>query len=157
MSRQARRALPLEMKWRAPEQLPPPGQAGGVEIAFLRFLDETLRITVAPTTAGRVVPHDTLVNVPVDVVVEGWHVLVNGESQGMEPVPFLDACFAGWGLFGEYVPNVARVLCQSIAVRARREGWDEGRMAGRVRYARDAEEHERGPTTEGAAVGGADP
>lgn len=131
MPRQLHKGLPLEMRWRLPDKLP---VAGEVEIAYVRFREDSTRVTVGPAQRTYPQPHPVLANVTTMVTVAGWEVLLNGESMGMQPVSFLDAVYAGLAVFVEAVPRMAQLLCREIAARAQAAGWDTERMEARVEY-----------------------
>lgn len=132
MSRQTRKQLPLELRWRLVEALPEAGKE--VEICFIRFLEDSTRITVARQEQRTYAPHH-LTNSPVPVIVHGWGVSVNGESMSPDPLAFLDACYAGWAVLVEAVPRMAQVITQATSIRSQREGWNPEEMEVRVAYA----------------------
>lgn len=147
MGRNLHKNMPLEMRWRAPDHLPPPpenrmagsrGSGGEVEIAFLRFNDDITRITVTTKQVPTQMPHPTLANVTVIGMIDGWEVLLNGDSIGMEPVSFLDAVYAGLAVFVEAVPRMAQLVCRQLNVVSQTQGWNRERMELIVRYGDDA-------------------
>jgi hypothetical protein len=123
--------IPLELRWRQPQELPGPDDE--VEIAFCRYLDQTLRVTVAPVERAGPLPHPLAPTTRVPGRGRGWVTKINGEEVG-EIVDFLDACYQGWASFVETVPRLARHLTLATDQRSKREGWDLERMVQQVAY-----------------------
>lgn len=150
MPRKKNKDLPLEMTWRFPTSLPEPGRE--VEVAWCRFLEHQMRLTVAPVERRDLMGPHELSRVLVPLVVWGWEVRINGEPiPEAEPVSYWDACYAAWAVFIEVVPGFAKVLVESIDMRSLREQWDRAYMDKRWDYAYAVE---RGPAP---GVGVADP
>lgn len=126
MGRNQHRTIPLEIRWRVPASLPGAGEEA--EIAYVRFLDDHTRVTVARVTLPVSSPHATLAGVTHVAQAEGWEVRINGERQHAEPLSFLDACYAGWSAFTEAVPALAVNMTKTLAAQARYEGWAEDEM-----------------------------
>jgi hypothetical protein len=125
MGRNAHKAIPLEIRWRLPEALPPAGEV--VEIGYIRWLDEHSRLTVG-RLAVPVSSPGILHGVAHLARAEGWQVFLNEQGQHEEPLSFLDACYAGWATFTDAVPTLARVLARTLATKARYDGWDADEM-----------------------------
>lgn len=123
--------IPLELRWRQPQGLVEPGDE--IEVAFCRYLDQTLRVTVAPVERAGPLPHPLAPLTSVPGRGRGWVTKINGEEVG-EIVDFLDACYQGWASFVETVPRLARHLTLATDQRSRREGWDRERMVQQVAY-----------------------
>lgn len=150
MARKKNKDLPLEMTWRFPTSLPAPG--GEVEVAWCRFLEHTMRLTVAPVERWDLTGPHELSRVELPLVVWGWEVRINGDPVAeAEPVSFWDACYSAWAVFIELVPPFARTLTESIDARSLREQWDRAYMDKRWDYAYNVE---RGPAP---GVGEPDP
>jgi hypothetical protein len=117
--------------------LPAPGAVA--EIGYIRWLDQHTRLTV-----GRVrVPVSSpgvLHGVTHLAQAEGWQVFLNGELQNPEPLAFLDACYAGWATFADAVPELAKALTRTLAVKTQYDGWDRDEMDVHI-----LEEVDRGP------------
>lgn len=146
MSRQTRKQLPLELRWRAVTGLPEEDKE--VEIAFVRFLDDSTRVGVARMTQDTYTVH-RLTDTIVPTTIHGWGVLVNGENLTPEPLAFLDALHQGWSVFVEAIPRMAQALTRETNLRARHEGWrDDVEMEVRVEYAQQGFV----PTTAGGTV-----
>jgi hypothetical protein len=125
MGRNSHKAIPLEIRWRLPEALPPAGEV--VEIGYIRWLDEHSRLTVG-RLAVPVSSPGVLHGVTQLARAEGWQVFLNEQGQHEEPLSFLDACSAGWATFTDAVPTLAKVLTRTLATKARYEGWPEDEM-----------------------------
>jgi len=126
MGRNAHRTIPLEIRWRVPDRLPLDNEQA--ELAYIRFLDETTRVTVARLRVPVSSPHPALHGVTSLAQAEGWQVLINSTPQHAEPLSFLDACYAAYATFVEAVPELAKVLTRTLAVKARHEGWSPEEM-----------------------------
>lgn len=126
--------LPLELKWRLPHTLPDPGEE--IEVAWCRFLDQTMRLTVAPVERRDLLGQHPLTSAPVPVIGRGWEVRMNGEPITRDaPTDFYDACYNAWAAFVELIPEMARHLTQALDQRSIREGWDRRRMDVYLDYA----------------------
>jgi hypothetical protein len=125
MGRNTHKAIPLEIRWRLPEALPPTGEV--VEIGYIRWLDEHSRLTVGRVRVPVSAP-GILHGVAQTAQAEGWQVFLNGQGQHEEPLSFLDACYAGWATFTDAVPTLAKVLARTLATKARYDGWDADEM-----------------------------
>jgi hypothetical protein len=126
MGRNQHRTIPLEIRWRVPDRLPLDDEQA--ELAYIRFLDETTRVTVARLMVPVSSPHASLYGVTTLARAEGWEVRINGERQHAEPLSFLDACYAAYATFVEAVPELAKVMTRTLAVKARHEGWNPDEM-----------------------------
>jgi hypothetical protein len=132
MSRQTRKQLPLELRWRIVDTMPEGDRE--IEIAYCRFLAESTRITLA-RKQGHTFTEHPLLTMPVSAIVTGWGVRVNGEDVTPEPLSFLDALYQGLSVFVEAIPRMAQVVTQATSIRAQREGWDAEQTEVRVEYA----------------------
>ena len=126
---------PLQLRWRIPQGLPPDG--GEVEVAWCRFLDQQIRMTIAPVERrGLVGPHPLAPGTMVPLVGRGWEVRIDGEPMtGDNLTDFWDACYNAWAAFVEIIPTVAKTLTQALDQRSIREQWDRARMEVYADYA----------------------